>query len=137
MIEYDEKKGAVRWKADLLFPLGRDELTGQAEVLDALRKFAAIVNSEAAAGFDVILVGHTCNMPIVQPETAAKHPTNWHLASHRAIAVLEVMSRNGIAPERLSTRGFGEFRPAVPPKPKKIGTPENRRVEIYIVPQGM
>jgi flagellar motor protein MotB len=39
--------------------------------------------------------------------------------------------------ERVSIRGFGEFRPAVPNELNKRGNPQNRRVEIYIVPKGM
>jgi chemotaxis protein MotB len=58
------------------------------------------------------------------------------LSSHRAIAVVEQMEKNGIEPKRLSTRGFGEYRPLEPNAPEKKGNPKNRRVEIYIVPAG-
>ena len=47
------------------------------------------------------------------------------------------MTANGLVPERGSVRGFGEFRPIVPNEPNKKGNPQNRRVEIYIVPKGM
>ncbi len=64
------------------------------------------------------------------------YPTNRALSSHRAISVVEQMEKNGIEPKRLSTRGFGEYRPLEPNAPNKKGTPKNRRVEIYIVSSG-
>jgi flagellar motor protein MotB len=47
------------------------------------------------------------------------------------------MAGGGISSERMSVRGFGEFRPIAPNKPEKKGNPQNRRVEIYIVPKGV
>jgi flagellar motor protein MotB len=47
------------------------------------------------------------------------------------------MTGNKLAPERISIRGFSEYRPIAPNKPKKKGNPQNRRVEIYVVPKGM
>jgi len=38
--------------------------------------------------------------------------------------------------KRLSVRAFGEYRPIEPNQPGKKGNPKNRRVEIYIVPEG-
>jgi chemotaxis protein MotB len=125
----------VKLKSDLLFEPGSDKVAPSAS--DAVKSLCDILASEHAKQFDIIVAGHTDNIPIGKPETRAKHPTNWHLSSHRAISVLEVMARNEIAPERLSARGFGEYRPVVPNKPNKKGHPQNRRVEIYIVPKGM
>jgi chemotaxis protein MotB len=84
----------------------------------------------------VIIAGHTDDIPIQKPETRAKHPTNWHLSSDRAIAVLQVMENDKIDSKRMSVRGFGEYRPVAENKPNKGGNPQNRRVEIYIVPEG-
>jgi len=47
------------------------------------------------------------------------------------------MAENKIDPKRMSARGFGEYRPIADNKPNKKGNPLNRRVEIYIVPEGM
>jgi chemotaxis protein MotB len=51
--------------------------------------------------------------------------------------VLDVMTTNSLDPKRLSIRGFGEYRPVAPNAPNKKGNPQNRRVEIYIVPEGV
>jgi len=135
MVTYDAAKGIVKFKSDLLFEKGSDKVApGAAE---AIGQLCEILNTEQAKQFDIIIAGHTDDIPIAKPETRAKHPTNWHLSAHRAISVLNVMSKNGLVPERMSIRGFGEYRPAVPNKPNKRGNPQNRRVEIYLVPHGM
>jgi chemotaxis protein MotB len=134
MVEYDASRGIVKFKSDLLFEKGSDVVTPQAA--ENVKKLAGILNSESAKQFHIIVAGHTDDIPIQKPDTRAKHPTNWHLSSHRAISVLEVMQRSGIDPNRLSTRGFGEFRPQEPNGPNKTGNARNRRVEIYIVPAG-
>jgi chemotaxis protein MotB len=135
MVTYDSSRGIVKFKSDLLFDKGSD--TVAASAIEAIKSLSAILNSEQGKKFDVIIAGHTDDIPILKPETRAKHPTNWHLSSHRAIAVLNVMENNNIEPKRMSVRGFGEFRPIAENKPNKAGNPQNRRVEIYIVAQGV
>jgi len=132
-LEYLPEKGAVRWKADLLFELGSDKTDISAEVMASLREFAAIVNSDAAAGFDVVVVGHTCTTPIMRPETLAVHRTNWHLSAHRAIAVMNLMANMQVAMKRLGVMGYGEHRP-IADNSTTAGKAKNRRVEIYLVP---
>jgi chemotaxis protein MotB len=134
MVEYDANRGIVKFKSDLVFEKGSDVLTPQAA--ENVRKLAAILNSDQAKQFGIIVAGHTDDIPIQKPDTRAKHPTNWHLSSHRAIAVLQIMQQGGVSPTRLSTRGFGEYRPQEPNGPNKTGNARNRRVEIYIVPAG-
>ncbi len=135
MVEYDETTGVVKFKSDLLFELGSDKVAAPA--MTAVRSFCNILKSPQAQEFDVIIAGHTDDVPIAKPETRAKHPTNWHLSVHRAISVLNVMTATGVTPERLSVRGFGQYRPVAPNKPNDGGNPQNRRVEIYIVPKGV
>jgi chemotaxis protein MotB len=135
MVEYDSSRGIVKFKSDLLFEPGSDVVAPAAgEVIKLLCK---ILNSEQGKKFDIIIAGHTDDIRIGKPDTRIKHPTNWHLSAHRAISVLDIMAGGGISSERMSVRGFGEFRPIAPNKPDKKGNPQNRRVEIYIVPKGM
>ena len=136
LFDYDKEKGALRWKADLLFPLGSDALaSADSKVMEAMKKFAEIVNSAAAAGFDVIVVGHTCTTPIVKPETKAKFPTNWHLSAGRAIKIMEALAESGVAMTRMGVMGYGEYRP-IADNGSKEGKAKNRRVEIYLVKKG-
>ena len=135
MVTYDSSRGIVKFKSDLLFERGSDRVVSAA--VKAVKSLCKILNSEYAKKFDVIIAGHTDDLKIGKPQTRAKHPTNWHLSAHRAISVLNIMAGSNIAPERVSVRGFGEFRPIAPNKPNKKGNPQNRRVEIYIVPKGV
>jgi chemotaxis protein MotB len=134
MITFDEATGMVKFKSDLLFEKGSDVVA--AEAAELIKKLCEIVNSKAAEGFDVIIAGHTDDMPIRKTETMSQHPTNWHLSVHRAISVEKLMETNGINPKRLSVRGFGEYRPLEANEADKKGNPMNRRVEIYLVPVG-
>ena len=135
MVTYDASRGIVKFKSDLLFDKGSDNVAASA--IEAVKSLTAILNSEQGRKFDVIVAGHTDDIPIQKPETRAKHPTNWHLSVHRAIAVLNVMESNNIESKRLSARGFGEYRPIAENQPGKKGNPQNRRVEIYIVAEGV
>jgi len=135
MVTYDASRGIVKFRSDLLFEKGSDTVASSA--VEAVKSLCGILNTETAKQFDVIIAGHTDDIPIQKPETRAKHPTNWHLSAHRAISVLNLMTGNNIGPERLSVRGFGEYRPVANNKPNKGGNPQNRRVEIYIVAKGV
>ena len=135
MVTYDPDKGLVKFKSDLVFDKGSDKITSSAA--NTIKSLCAILNNNEAQQFDIIVAGHTDDIPIRKPSTKAKHRTNWHLSSHRAISVLKLMNANDIATARLSTRGFGEFRPVAANKAGKKGNPQNRRVEIYIIGKGL
>jgi len=135
MVTYDLSRGIVKFESDLLFEKGSDNVAATA--VETVKSLCEILNSEEAKKFDVIIAGHTDDIPILRPATREKHQTNWHLSAHRAISVLDVMAKNNIEPERMSIRGFAEYRPIVENKPDRKGNPQNRRVEIYIVARGM
>jgi chemotaxis protein MotB len=134
MIEYDAERGVVKFKSDLLFEPGSDHVSSTAT--SAIQTLCGILKSVEAQDFDILIAGHTDDIPIGKPETRAAHPTNWHLSVHRAISVLNAMKANGIESQRMSVRGFGEFRPVEPNGPNNTGNAKNRRVEIFIIPQG-
>ncbi len=135
LVSFDPDRGIVKFNSDLLFDKGSDEVAASA--IESVKALCKILNTDQAKQFDIIVAGHTDDLPILKPETRVKHPNNWYLSAHRAISVLNVMLSSGIAPDRASVRGFGEFRPIVPNEPGKKGNPQNRRVEIYIVPKGV
>lgn len=132
LITYDEKSGVVQFKSDLLFDSGSAVVKPQAA--EQLNSLADIINSSAAAEFDILVVGHTDDQPIRR--AAAKHPTNWHLSVHRAIGVEKILAEAGVSEFRLAVMGMGEFQPLEPNPADKSGNAKNRRVEIYIVPTG-
>jgi chemotaxis protein MotB len=132
MIDFDEQTGSLKFKSDLLFDLGSAEV--KADRIEAIRALADIMKTEEGGKFDMVVVGHTDDAPIKRAQTLAKHPTNWHLSVHRSISVQDLLAKNGIAPQRLAVKGYGEYRPQEPNKPNKAGNPVNRRVEIFIIP---
>jgi chemotaxis protein MotB len=134
VVSYDPGSGIVKFKSDLLFQRGSDVVAAGAS--EAVKALCGILNSEQGSQFDVVVAGHTDDIPIRRADTKAKHPTNWHLSAHRAIAVQKIMAQNSVAQERTSVRGFGQYRPVSPNKPNGGGNQQNRRVEIYIVPKG-
>ena len=126
-VEYDPSRGVVKWKSDLLFASGSDVVREDAK--STLRSFADVVNTVEANNFDIVVVGHTDNDPIVH--SRAKHPSNWHLSSHRAIAVARELLQAQINPARMGVMGYGEYRPFVSNDSDQSKV-LNRRVEIYI-----
>ena len=135
MVTYDADRGIVKFKSDLLFEVASDKVSPSA--VEAVKSLCGILNSEEGKKFDIIIAGHTDDIPVEKPATRALHPDNWYLSVHRAISVLDIMEGNSVASTRLSARGFGEYRPVAPNLPGKKGNPQNRRVEIYIVPAGV
>jgi chemotaxis protein MotB len=134
MVTYDASRGLVKFKSDLLFEKGSSVVASDAT--SAVKSLCGIMNTTQGLQFDIIVAGHTDDMPIRRAETKAKHPDNWHLSAHRAISVLNIMTSTSVDPKRVSVRGFGQYRPVEPNAPGNKGNAKNRRVEIYIVPQG-
>lgn len=130
LLTYDPDRGMVKFRSDFTFDLGSAELKPQAT--EMLNRLAQILKSGSASGYEIRIVGHTDNVPIGNPATRAKHPTNWHLSVHRAISVENALERAGIPPVRMGVAGYSQYRPVVPNSPR--GAEANRRVELYLVP---
>ncbi len=73
--------------------------------------------------------GHTDNVPIA----TARFPSNWELSSARALAVVQLLAQQGVAPQNLSGAGYGEFQP-VAPNDSAENRRRNRRIEIVMLP---
>jgi chemotaxis protein MotB len=77
---------------------------------------------------DIIIAGHTDNVPIY----GGRFESNLKLSIGRAAEVAEFMiDQVGIPPERISTMGFGKYRPAYT-NDNEEGREKNRRVEIVL-----
>lgn len=128
--EFDPMTGVSKFTGDVLFDSGSAQLKGNAVPL--LKEFASIMNAGEAKRLNVLVVGHTDDQDIVKAGTAAQHPTNWHLSTNRANAVITALSRNGIKDERMGVSGYSKFQPVVANTDDKNRS-KNRRVEIFVL----
>lgn len=132
LLEYDPKTGMVRFKADMTFDPGSDDVSERAK--EAMAKFVEIVNTPEALAYNIYIVGHTDDIRIAKEETKRRHPTNWYLSVHRSVTVEGVLEKAGLAPQRIGTVGFSEYHPIAPNASGHKGNKVNRRVELWIVP---
>jgi len=73
--------------------------------------------------------GHTDDRPI----STAIFPSNWELSSARATSVVRYLSdSHGIAPDRISALGYGEYRP-IKPNNSVENRAKNRRVDVVVL----
>lgn len=120
---YEERGLVVRFLDTVLFDRAKADLRADSlEILDRVAQVLQKVPNQVA------VEGHTDDLPIQTWE----FPSNWWLSTARANRVVEYFARNhGIAPERLSSVGYGEYRPLVP-NSSAANRAQNRRVEILI-----
>ena len=130
MIVYDADRSMLRFASDLTFGSGSDQIQSAAD--GSFARLADVFNSGSAAGYDIQIVGHTDDEK-PGAVTRRNHPTNMHLAAHRAIAVRNALGNAGVPWDRMSAMGWGEHRPVVANNVGK-GTAANRRVEIFLTP---
>ena len=116
MLTFDAKRGMLRFASDFTFASGSADLSSSAA--SSLTTLAKILNSPSAAKFEVRIYGHTDNVPVSNPATKAKHPTNWHLSTHRSISVGNALMSSNVSPTRVVVAGCGEYRPVVPNPPR-------------------
>jgi chemotaxis protein MotB len=132
IVDFDSARGIVKFKSDVTFATGSAEVTPQAR--DAVARFATILNSQAASGYELMVAGHTDNVRVSNPATIkAGNKDNWYLSAHRAISVASVLMGDGIAPGRLAVAGYADNRPAAS-NSSESGRAQNRRVEVLILP---
>ena len=125
---YDRGRAAVSFANDRLFDSGSDQVRAEAQAV--LGELAWITAMTKPDEFEIIVIGHTDNTAIVNPQTLQAHPSNWHLSVHRAIAVKNVLSSAGLPESRMGVMGYGPFRPVSDDKAR------NRRVEVFFVRRG-
>jgi chemotaxis protein MotB len=116
--------------SELLFASGSATLAGAGR--NELAKLAGTLRDLAAripADIDWILRidGHTDRVPI----NTAQFASNWELSTARAVSVVHFLVEQGIAPQRLSAAGFGEFHP-IDPAPTADALRRNRRIELKL-----
>lgn len=112
-------------QTDILFDSGKAELSelGTATITEVGQLLAELPDRK----FQV--EGHTDNVPIKNK----RYPSNWELASARAINVVKAMIEAGMNPALVSAAAFADTRPSASNETEE-GRAANRRIEIVIVP---
>lgn len=131
LVEFDPDKGTVKFKSDLTFNSGDAALQENAK--GAISRFAAILNSPNAAGYELLICGHADNQKVSAGTAARGHKDNWYLSAHRALSVAEALQQQKVNPKRIGAIGYGEYRP-VAPNDSATSRALNRRVEVLILP---
>lgn len=109
-------------KAALIFGQGEYELTNEAVALmivisNILRNYPA----------PILVLGNTDDVPI----TSSRIPSNWHLSSLRAAAVVDELTYRGLNPKLLAPIGFSSENPQVR-NTNDYARAQNRRVTLKI-----
>lgn len=104
--------------------------SGEAEIReDVLKKIIQIGNILKHQENYVRIEGNTDNKPIHN----YKFESNWQLSSVRAANVVQLLVEGcGFPPEKLSSVGYGEYRP-IASNGSEEGRVKNRRVDIVIM----
>jgi chemotaxis protein MotB len=108
----------------LLFPSGSATPTPQS--LPLLRDVAGLLQSTAKS-HQLIVSGNTDNQPI----HSGQFEDNLSLSSARAESIFRTFTHDGIAPERMTAAGRGEYAP-IASNATDSGRSINRRVEILV-----
>ena len=102
---------------------------GQADLLPSaypvLDQIAVMVNQ---IDNEVRVTAYTDNTPPLDP----RYPTNWELSAARSAAIVRYLIERGLAPERLTAAGRGEYQPLFPNDTAEHRA-FNRRAEIAVV----
>ena len=115
----------VQLASDILFASGSAALSKDGKV--AIVEVAGVLASIPERAFQV--EGHTDNVPI----KTEQYPSNWELASARALTVVRAMTDSGLGANRVSAASFADTKPAAGNDTPE-GKAQNRRIEIVVVP---
>jgi chemotaxis protein MotB len=132
LIEFDAARGIVKFKSDVTFAVG--DATVAPKAREVLSRFASILNSAGADGYELLVAGHTDNAPVTNPRTIKNgNPDNWYLSAHRAISVGKELIADGVSSSRMGVVGYADKRP-IASNSTAEGKAQNRRVEVLILP---
>jgi chemotaxis protein MotB len=112
---------------DLLFPEGGYQLSpeGQAALNQYTTRLRSLQNTK------IVVYGFTDNLSVGPALQRAGITDNIDLSSRRAATVVGYLRSQGVNPNILSAKGFGETHP-VAPNDSAQGRAQNRRIEIVL-----
>ncbi|MBV9814866.1 MAG: OmpA family protein [Alphaproteobacteria bacterium] len=112
---------------DVLFPEGGYQLSANGK--QALNQYVPQLQSLHDA--KVVVYGYTDNLPVGAPLKRAGIANNIDLSSRRADNVVAYLESQGVNPNVISAKGFGDTHP-VASNDTPDGRAKNRRIEIVL-----
>jgi chemotaxis protein MotB len=123
-LRYDERGVVVSLPEGLYFRAGTANLR-----TEALENLAEIAKAVAAQHGEIVVEGHTDDLPVRSP----LFPSNWELSAARAARVVRYLIEDaGLDGARLSAVGLADTRPLVE-NTDEATREANRRVQLVIV----
>ena len=123
-IEAGNDQVVIRLMGESTFDSGKAEI--KPELRPMILRIGQILVNETAG--EIIIAGHTDDVPV----RGGPFESNLKLSISRAATVAQfLLDQTTIDPKRVSTMGFGEFRP-IADNAAELGRRKNRRVEIIV-----
>lgn len=122
IIRQNELWAELEIKSKALFPSGSAQLTPNAKLL--LSKLAKTL---IATNHYISVEGHTDNRAIA----TTQFPSNWELSASRAAAVVRLLTKSGVIPNKIHAVGYGQHYP-ISDNLTADGRAGNRRVVIVL-----
>ena len=123
-------QGAIKYtvNSDLLFAPGSWQMRpqGQQVIANLAKKLAPTQQSH------LMVSGYTDNAPIGEALRREGVTSNQELSQKRADAVMQYLTSQGVKPDLVSAKGFGDANP-VASNDSAPGRAQNRRVELSLV----
>ncbi len=129
-LNYDPQSGVAKLDTDILFDTAHSDLRPEADAL--LTEFASIMRSAEASDLRLMIVGHTDDERITDPDARVEFPNNWHLGAARALAVTDFLRVRGVREKRMGVASYGMYQP-VAANNSPSNRQKNRRVEIFLI----
>lgn len=122
-VEVGEKEVTIRLMGETAFDSGKADI--KAQMVPLLLKIGSVL---ADGKGEVIIAGHTDNVPV----HGGPYGSNLKLSIARAATVAEfLLAKSAVPASRVSTMGFGKYRP-IESNDSAEGRKHNRRVEIIL-----
>ena len=122
-VSVEEDQVTIRMLGEATFDTGQAQL--KKDFMPLLLKIGEVLSKTEG---EIIIAGHTDNVPV----SGGPYKSNLGLSMARAGSVAEYLLKStAIKPQRLSTMGFGEYRPLASNDTAE-GRQKNRRVEIIV-----
>ena len=104
--------------------------SGHADLKESAKDLLSQISPELASfKGEVVVEGHTDDLPV---GSRSHFKSNWELSVARAFSVIQALTKNGVDPQHLSARGYGQYRPRAPNDSPEHRA-ENRRIEIILL----